>query len=314
MAKSQLLSLERRLCKNPELQVGYVKSIDDDIANGYVRKVPFTEVKTTHSLLQWYLPHHPVVNPNKPSKIRRVSNAAARFAGNFLNEVLVPGPDLLSDLIGILIRFPLFKIGLSADIEAMFMQVEVPEHEQRFLRFLWREGPSSEIETFQYTRHTFGAKSSPTCANFVVQQTARDNVKSFPVASKAVFTSFYVDEFLQSVPRESDGVLLASQLVQMLAKGGFNLIKFVTNSLEVYKSLEKDVTFAEPFSETEVTTILGIQWDLKNNNLYVCRGVSNPLPGNITQGKILSVVSSVFDPLGFVSPFTIRGRLILKKF
>ena len=178
---------------------------------------------------------------------------------------------------------------------------------------MWREGPSSEIETFQYTRHIFGAKSSPTCANFVVQQTARDNVKSFPVASKAVFTSFYVDDFLQSVPYESDAVLLASQLVKMLAKGGFNLTKFVTNSLEVYKSLEKDVTFAEPFSEMEVTTVLGPQWDLKNDNLYVCRGVSNPLPGNITQRKILFVVSSVFDPLGFVSPFTIRGRLILKE-
>ena len=73
------------------------------------------------------------------------------------------------------------------------------------------------------------------------------------------------------------------------------------------------MTFAEPFSEMEVTTILGVQWDLKNDNLYVCRGVSNPLPGNITQRKILSVVSPVFDPLGFVSPFTIRGRLILKE-
>ena len=76
--------------------------------------------------------------------------------------------DLLSDLIGILIRFRLFKIGLSADIEAKFMQAVVPEHEQRFLRFLWREGQSSEIETFQYARHIFGAKSSLTCANFVV--------------------------------------------------------------------------------------------------------------------------------------------------
>ena len=93
----------------------------------------------------------------------------------------------------------------------------------------------------------------------------------------------------------------------MLAKGGFNLTKFVTNSLEVYKSLEKDVTFAEHFSEMEVTTILGIQWDMKNDNLYVCRGVSNTLRGNITQRTILSIVSSVFDPLGFVSPFTIRG-------
>ena len=73
------------------------------------------------------------------------------------------------------------------------------------------------------------------------------------------------------------------------------------------------MTFADPFSETEVTTILGIQWVLKNDNLYVCRGVSNPLPGNITKRKIFSVVSSVFDPLRFVSPFTIRSRLILKE-
>ena len=59
LAESQLLSLERRLCKNPELQIDYVKSIVYDIANGFVRKVPFTEVKTTHILPQWYLKHHP---------------------------------------------------------------------------------------------------------------------------------------------------------------------------------------------------------------------------------------------------------------
>ena len=54
------------------------------------------------------------------------------------------------------------------------MQVEVPEHEQRFQRFLWQEAPWSQIEMFQYTGHIFGAKSSPTCAKFIVQETARD--------------------------------------------------------------------------------------------------------------------------------------------
>ena len=32
-----------------------------------------------------------------------------------------------------------------------------------------------------------------------------------------------------------------------------------------------------------------------------------------TQRKVLSVVSSVFDPLGFLAPFVIRGRIILKE-
>ena len=53
--------------------------------------------------------------------------------------------------------FWLFKIGLSADIEAIFMQIEVPEHEQCVHRYLWREEPSFEIENIQYTRHIFGA-------------------------------------------------------------------------------------------------------------------------------------------------------------
>ena len=106
--------------------LGYVISIADDIANGYLRKIPFTEVKATHTLPQWYLPYHPVVISNKLSKIRRVCNASARFTGSALKEVLVRSPDLLSDLIGVLMHFRLFKIGLSADIEAMFMQVEVP--------------------------------------------------------------------------------------------------------------------------------------------------------------------------------------------
>ena len=74
---------------------------------------------------------------------------------------------------------------------------------------MWREGPSSEIETYQYTRHVFGARSSPTCANFVVQQTARDNETEFPLASQAVFSSFYVHDFLRSNPSPSEVVKLA---------------------------------------------------------------------------------------------------------
>ena len=31
------------------------------------------------------------------------------------------------------------------------------------------------------------------------------------------------------------------------------------------------------------------------------------------QRKVLLVVSSVFDPLGFLAPFVIRGRVTLKK-
>ena len=183
-AKAHLLSLKRRLEKNPEIKALYAETIKADLAKGYVHNLSLEEVKSTANSQLWYLLHHPVQNPHK---LRRVRNAAGMFSGTSLNVVLLPGPDLLCDLIGILIRFRLFPIAACGDIEAMFMQVEVPVHEQRFLRFLWREEFSDEFETFQYTRHIFGVKSSPTCANFAVQKLASDNKDDFPQAVEAVF-------------------------------------------------------------------------------------------------------------------------------
>ena len=118
---------------------------------------------------EWYVPHHPVLNPNKPGKVRRVLNGASRFHGSSLNNSLLVGPDLLQNLLFVLMRFREHKYAISADIEGMFMQVGLLESDQRSLRFLWREDPISDVSVFQYTRHIFGAKDSPTCANYALR-------------------------------------------------------------------------------------------------------------------------------------------------
>ena len=47
-----------------------------------------------------------------------------------MNDQLLSGPDLLKSLVGILMRFPQELIAMSADIEAMFNHVAVPEEDQ----------------------------------------------------------------------------------------------------------------------------------------------------------------------------------------
>ena len=101
----------------------------------------------------WYLPHHPVLNPHKPGKVRRVSDAAAKYQGTPLNDPLLPGPDLLNSLVSILMRFRQELIAMSADIEAMFNQVAVPEEDQSVLRFAWRRTPEDKVDVYQYVRH-----------------------------------------------------------------------------------------------------------------------------------------------------------------
>ena len=134
-ALGQLYSLERRFQRDPKLKELYQQSIDADVEKGFVKILGKSEVKGTFGK-EWYLPHHPVLNPNKPGKVRRVCNAAAKYKDICLNDKLLAGPDLLYGLIGTLFRFREVPIALTADIEPMFLQVQVPERDTSSLRFL----------------------------------------------------------------------------------------------------------------------------------------------------------------------------------
>ena len=65
---AQFKSLERRLSKDPELRERYAETIREDIRKGYVVTVEPHDPRK-RSDREWYLPHHPVVNPNKPGKV-----------------------------------------------------------------------------------------------------------------------------------------------------------------------------------------------------------------------------------------------------
>ena len=104
---------------------------------GYARKL-IPEEESVPTPKRWFLPHHPVRNPNKPDKvrIRIVMDAAAKHDGVSLNYKLLIGPDLLNSLVGVLLRFREQRVGLAADTEAMFHQCRIIEEDQPALRFL----------------------------------------------------------------------------------------------------------------------------------------------------------------------------------
>ena len=118
VAKAQVQSLDKKLKKDKSLKDMYQKTLDTDLEKGYVKSVTFSD--TTPDRL-WYLPHHPVTDPNKPGKVRRFSNAASTSKGTSLNSNLLAGPDLLNNLVGLLLRFREKPVAILADMEAMFM-------------------------------------------------------------------------------------------------------------------------------------------------------------------------------------------------
>ena len=295
----------------------YQQSIDTDVEKGFVKTLGKSEVKSTFGK-EWYLPHHPVLNPNKPGNVRRVCNAAAKYKDVGLNDKLLAGLELLHGLIGTIFRFREGPIALTADIESMFLQVQVPERDKSCLRFLWRPTMNERVQIYEYQRHVFGAKSSPTCANYALKQVAIDKEDEFPIAAKTIQNNFYMDDFIKSVETPEESIKVFKQLQPSLSKHGFELKKWITNSEVVTNAIPEDLRSISNTKQVEVepgkegSSVLGLQWTITDDSLQVCRGTSKEVETPITQRKLLSLVSSVFDPLGLFAPFSVHMRRLLK--
>ena len=102
----------------------------------YSQTVPKEQLHQNNGKV-WYLPHHNIINPKKPEKSCVVFDCTAKFHDKSLNEHVLQGPDLTNSLVGVLLRFWLENVAITADVEAVLHQVQVDEEDVSALRFLW---------------------------------------------------------------------------------------------------------------------------------------------------------------------------------
>ena len=189
LALVQLKPLDERLTKDQHLRGKVIEYRERGLREGICSKSQRCPKIESRAERDWYLPHHPVVNPNKPAKVRRVINKAVKIHGAPLNNYFLKGagwfitkPNLCTPAVQI-------NLDVSADIEGLFLQAGVLQFDQPSLRF-WREDITSNLLLHHYKRHIFGANDLPTCANNALQRTAHDRAKLYPDATKAVVENF----------------------------------------------------------------------------------------------------------------------------
>ncbi|KAL0831974.1 hypothetical protein ABMA28_001474 [Loxostege sticticalis] len=318
LAFSRFRSLELKMSKDPEYAKRYRLNIHDTLAKGYAEECTAPPQPTS---VCWYLPHFGVINPNKPTKLRVVHDAAAKVKGVSLNSMLLPGPDLLQPLLGILMRFREGKIALTADIKEMFPQVKIRECDRDAQRFLWRDEPKGPIKIYRMSSMIFGACSSPATAIYIVNKNASQFREEFPEAVHAITSDTYMDDYIGSLDTSVENAArLAAEIVEIYRRGGFEMRGWISNELgalsQLPKELLSDLSLDERCVdlgslESTFTRTLGLIWRPFKD--VIGFNFAPKDHDHLTKRVVLAEVMRIYDPLGILAPIVVRGRILLSE-
>ena len=312
MALQRLYNTEKRLKKIPEVSRAYSDCIQKYVEKGYVAKVPDVE----HSNSKWFLPHFPVLRPDKETtKTRIVFDAAANVDGTSLNDQIYQGPKLQRELFDVLLRFRRYPIAVVCDIEEMYLRIGITESDKPYHRFLWRDmDQSRKPDIYEFDRVVFGVNSSPFQAQFVLQQHAKQYQSTFPMAAETVLKSTYMDDSMDSVETEDQGMTLYTELSTLLTKAGMHARKWLSNSSKVLKGIPPQDRKSEVDLDNDQlpsTKTLGVWW-LADQDIFTFKENKPDDDMIYTKRNFLKKIATLFDPLGLLSPFTVRAKMLLQ--
>lgn len=319
LALNRFLKTRRRLSKNSELERKYTTAITEYITSGYAEKVE-EEVEPEDC---WYIPHHIVLKEESLStKVRLVMDGSAADTGiKSINDRLEKGPTLQPLLTSILLTFRVPKIALTSDVRKMYLMIKVDEQDRNLLRFFWQNPETKEIEVYRSCVLPFGLTCSPFLAVGIVQHHLLKYEVEYPDLVRKMIESTYMDDLLSGADTEDEAVSLYEVSSQIMKEAGMEMRKWKSNNSKMKEIFRHDGVAAESMKtitddENEIFKLLGISYDSESDTfLFKVDDLlvkADHWKNRVTKRSILKVSPMLYDPLGWLNPFTVVVKLMIQ--
>ena len=134
--------------------------------------------------------------------------------------------------------------------------------------------------------------------------------RSIPLGSKTIKSSFYVDDFLDGADSLEELAQIKREVTEVLNRGCFELDKWHSN----HKNFQLDNTIKDlNIDDAFITNAFGITWDQQKDIFLFSFSSYSQTDEKITKRTILSLSSSLFDPLGLLAPILIKLKIIMQE-
>ena len=162
-----------------------------------------------------------------------------------------------------------------------------------------------KFEVFRFRSVLFGSTASP----FLLQATLTKHLSESenPLGEK-ILEQFYVDNFQGTCDTREELFNIFHNANSELAKARMPLQSWNSNNKELWSIIDKWFPGeVRPIN----TSVLGLNWNVERDELSIKSVKFSEQV--LSKRSLLSKVSSVFDPLGLISPLVIRGKMLIQR-
>ena len=319
--KSMMQQLEKRLCKL-NLTEQFNQCVQDFIRRGVIT---FPIPPNLENLQQSFVPlcYSLKSDPLATTKMRICTNGSFKSgAGISYNETLIPAPEYLNDISGILTRWRAAGSVAIGDVKTCYHKVHSTPLEQS-LRRLWIkpvQGMGSEEDFVEACMSTvsFGESLGGPVAQFAIFDTAQ-SCMSAPVAQNLQSNAFMDD--LQVMSYESIDISpLVSEVDSALKQRNLEVKEWIKAGSDQQKDV-KYLNYGWMTSTDSIYLRPKINWSKKRRGAREAPDVQNreQLISHIkkypiTKKNLASIVmGTLFDPLGLGQPYNNNLKTLFRE-
>ena len=329
-------STKRKLRRDPEWEDIYESQLRELVDRCFAREVDEEELSSWVSGggKIYYMPHQVAINPNsKSTPVRVVFNNALTYKGYSMNGCLDLGPDILTNLHGLLLRFRSDVVAAAGDIKKMYYMVRVSKEDQYMQLFVWQWKDTDKLRYYVMNRLVMGNKPSGPISCVAINETANlfDFEQRYPAAHDALTNNSYVDNTFVMGPNLESVKSKICETELVAAKGGFFYKEWIISGQKAGKQVIA-VHLPNQIGADEEKA-LGINWDVERDLLSIKVDITKPSkkirkqsdfavevgPNNTVQVRpilslrvALSIHARAYDPLGWILPCKMVGNLLLR--
>ena len=305
-----------KLAKDPEKKAGVLHCEEKLQNNGHVDWVcnlsKEQQMLLSEGISHW-IPWRFVQNPNSLTTPYRVvfDGSSITRSGSSINDIVAKGINSMNSMLELFIRFRSYIVAMHTDIKQMYNVIKLKPEHWRFQRYLWDLllNPNNEPMEKLIMTIIYGITSSGNQAICGLRKTAIGQQEKFPEAADSIINDTYMDDCGSGVDIGGDIVKLMSDIIELLAAGGFTTKGFTISGEPPPPALSADgvrigMMGSKWMSEADKLQLSGgkLNFARKVRGQKPTTPESFVIPEKLTKQICAGKVGEMFDLTGLASP------------